>query len=171
MQQSFETRKVTFTVFNRKEISKAKVNGFIEKYKKFDHRDVDKAFFNEMSPATDTTRGHFSRFTPATPMIYKGYLDDESLNAIGTLNKRPLVDVVDEVIALNEGSSANGSINLKLIDWSEKEAMDEEARLIAEIKAAEAELEQQEAELDANEKLIPIEAKPVEVKQSLTVKK
>ena len=100
----------------RKEISKAKVNGFIEKYKKFDHRDVDKAFFNEMSPATDTTRGHFSRFTPATPMIYKGYLDDESLNAIGTLNKRPLVDVVDEVIALNEGSSANGSINLKLID-------------------------------------------------------
>ncbi len=159
MQPSYKSRKVTFTVFNRKELQHNKIQDSLTKYSQMDAYDNEKVFWSEMTSTIDPNRGYYSRLSPAILFTWKR-AKDEDLLKIGTMIKRPLIDVVNEVKSLCKGSSENGYVNLNAIDWSGKakrdaelKAQKEEERLAAEALAAE-----QAAAEKAEAKKIPIAA-------------
>lgn len=159
--QSFLNRKITFTIFNRKEIQTNKRIDPIKKYGRMDAFDNDKAFWNEMTPALENSRGYFSRRIPITPYVWKHYDDTEQLDLLGDLKKRPLQEVVDEVRRLTHDVCVNnGFIDLTQIDWSAAYQAQEMTE-IKEIEASEADVKKRKA----------IENKNHHKKGKLTVKK
>ena len=138
MTASYKTRKVSFTIFNRKELQKNKLNDSIKKYSQLDAYDNSKIFWREMTSTINPDRGYYSRLSPSVLYSWQRAKDEDVLK-IGTMIKHPLIDVINEVKSLCKGSSENGYVNLNNIDWSRKEKKDAEEKARKELAAKEAE--------------------------------
>ncbi len=153
MQPAYKSRKVSFTIFNRKELQKNKLNDSLVKYSQLDAYDNSKIFWREMTSTINPDRGYYSRLSPSILYSWQRAKDEDVLK-IGTMIKRPLIDVVNEVKSLCKGSSENGYVNLRSIDWTGKEKKDAELKAQKELAAQEAAQEAARVE----EKKIPIAA-------------